>query len=206
MAITTYAQLQTAIQAWSERTDLASYVTDFITLTESRIKKSFGKVRLRPMETIDDLTPAAGICTLPTDFLAMKTVRALTSPTRRLEYATEDWMEEAYPSTEAGVPGFYTVVGSSLTMKPATSSDIRITYWATPPALSDAATTNWLLTAHPEIYLYGGLLELETFAENDEGIAKWGTLFVGAVQSLEGMEVSDAITSGTARRATSQTP
>lgn len=213
MALDTYANLKTAVLAWSERSDLTSYNTDFVTLCEMRIRTELAEQGKRPreMETTTDLTPTAGVCTLPTDFMAMKRVQARTSSPRRLEYRTLDWLDEAYPDGASGDPSFYTVMGttagtSTLRMFPLTTSNIRVTYYAYPAVLSDANTTNWLLTKYPNVYLYGTLLELEIFAGNDAGAQKWLGFFKGAVQGIANGALDDAITPGTGRTSTGYHP
>ncbi len=41
------------------------------------------------------------------------------------------------------------------------------------PALSDSTPTNWLLTAHPDLYLFGSMIEAEMFGVNDERAPPW---------------------------------
>lgn len=42
-------------------------------------------------------------------------------------------------------------------------------------SLSDSNTTNWLLTAHPDAYLYGALLEAAPYLLDDSRLAMWAT-------------------------------
>ena len=203
MAITTYAELQTAIGDWAERTDLSSQHTTFISLAESRIKKTFASagLRLRESETRSDLTPTSGVCTLPSDYAAMKKVQARTSAPRRLEFKTMDWLDEAYPDGASGDPSFYTILGGSLYMFPLTTSDIRIDYYAHVPALSVSATTNWLLTKYPDVYLFASLIELATYAQDEAGKARWGSDYANAIEGLKGAAFAADITPGTSRTA-----
>src|SRR5262245_15894630 len=69
MAITTYAQLQTAIASWLARSDLTATIADFITLFEAAANR---RLRVRQMETSTNLTPSSGAATLPTDYLAWR--------------------------------------------------------------------------------------------------------------------------------------
>jgi len=41
------------------------------------------------------------------------------------------------------------------------------------PARSDAVPSNWLLAAHPDIHLFGSLVEAEMFGVNDERTPAW---------------------------------
>lgn len=207
MSLANYTDLQAALLTWSERSDLTSYTADFVQLSESRLRKAFAKqdIRLREMETTTTLTPSSGAVTIPSDYLAMKRVQAVTSPIRRLEYKTSDWLDEAYPDSAEGDPSFYTVIGSSLYMFPLTTSDIKITYYAFPAALS-SSSTNWLLTKYPDTYLFAGLVELATFAQDEEGVPRWAALLAAAMEQLGAAFKDQAITSGTTRTANGPAP
>ena len=50
---------------------------------------------------------------------------------------------------------------------------LEFDYFPKMPALSECATTNWLLTAHPDLYLFGSLVEAEMFGVNDERAPLW---------------------------------
>lgn len=208
MAITTFSELKTAVLAWAERTDLTAYDDDFVTLADAQIRRDLAgqSIRVRDMETTTDLTPTSGVVTLPTNFLAMKRVQARTSSPRRLEYKPQDWLDEAYPDGAEGDPSFYTVAGTSLSMFPLTDSDIRITYYAYPTALSDNDPTNWLLTKYPDVYLFAGLVQLELYTGNTEGVAKWLGAYSAALQGLAAAGADEAITAGTTRSSGGYTP
>ena len=47
MSIATYAELKTAVANWLQRTDLTSYIPDFITIAESQIASD---LKVREME------------------------------------------------------------------------------------------------------------------------------------------------------------
>ena len=57
MAITTYAELKTALADWSHRADLTSKMGDFITLAESRFNDA---LKTKAMNAIEDLTAVVG--------------------------------------------------------------------------------------------------------------------------------------------------
>ena len=44
MALDTYSSLKTAVATWLHRADLASYITDFVTLAEERISRDLANV------------------------------------------------------------------------------------------------------------------------------------------------------------------
>ena len=65
MAITTYAELQTAVASWLDRDDRTSEIPDFITLAEATFNYGeeepyFPPLRTRWQETSTDLTMSSG--------------------------------------------------------------------------------------------------------------------------------------------------
>ena len=51
-------------------------------------------------------------------------------------------------------------------------------------ALSESNTSNWLLEEHPDIYIYGALLEAESFLMNDPRLQVWKMGFEEALKEL----------------------
>jgi hypothetical protein len=68
------------------------------------------------------------------------------------------------------------------------SEDYALTYWTAVPALSDSATTNWLLTREPGLYLYGALIEASPYLMDDARALIWSAQFKSI---LDGMAVED---------------
>jgi hypothetical protein len=71
---------------------------------------------------------------------------------------------------------------------PLSTNDIELTYYAKVPALSDSNTTNWLLTAHPGLYIHGIRMYAAEFSEEDEILQK-EALFVS--QFIENIHALD---------------
>ena len=63
----------------------------------------------------------------------------------------------------------------------------EIVYYQALPALADN-TTNWLLDSHPDIYLYGSLMQSAPYLQADERIGVWAGKFQ---QILEQLKTSD---------------
>ena len=203
MAFDTFSDLKTAMQDWSDRADLLGRMTDFVTLADSRIRKDLlrNQIRLREMETRSDVTPSSGAVTLPTDYMAMKSVQVRETAPRRLEYRPMDWLNEAYPAGDTATPSYYGIEGGTLYMFPITVSDIRLVYYAYPAVLSDSNTSNWLLAKYPDIYLFAGLVEVESFSENREAMDHWISMLTAAFDGLKDSGFSDMVTPGTSRAA-----
>jgi hypothetical protein len=174
MAVTTYAELQDSIAAWLARvadTKITANADDFITLAEAYINRH---LRVRQMETAATITTTNGSTNLDDDYLAWKRLTWLGDPYRSLEYVSPDMLNRMYPDTEDGYPSVFTIEGSDIIIRPVDdSTSLSFLYYTKVPALSDDNTTNWLLTAHPDLYLAASLAEANAFLINPDHAALW---------------------------------
>lgn len=189
MSITTYAELQTSVANWLNRSDLTAYIPDFITLAEERMN---GDLKTRAMETKVTLSAVSGTKTvaLPTDMLEMRRLQILGTYNQPLSYRSPDEISVDYADNRVGQPLVFTVVGGNVELAPVPDSDysIELTYEQRIPALSDTNTTNWLLDAWPGAYLYATLLAAEPFLKNDERIATWSGLYQDLADKINGID------------------
>jgi hypothetical protein len=170
MALATYSDLLSAVASWMERSDLSSQIPDFVTLFEAKMNRI---LRVRQMETSSTLTPSSGVATLPTDYLEHRRVTWNGTQKRDLEYVEPSYFALAYPTSPSDVPRIFTIEGTSLKVMPVSDTTVVLAYYAKLAALS-ATSTNWLMTAHPDAYLFGTLLEGYAFAGEATKASLWG--------------------------------
>ena len=188
MAISTYAELQTATANWLDRTDLTARIPEFIDLAESTFNRT---IRNRQMITKNDsYSLDSRYVNLPTDTLEVIRIVVDVTPQITLQYLTPEEIAERRNSSSTGRPQYFTVVGGStnqieLLRSPDETYTSSILYYTKIPALSDSATTNWLLTSHPDIYLFGTLVEAEPYLKNDERMPMWSARLGKALQELK---------------------
>ena len=188
MAITTYAELQTAAANWLDRTDLTARIPEFIELAEA----NFNRVIRHPdMVTKNDSFSIAGrYTTLPTDTLEIVRIVVDLTPVIVLEYMTpEEISERRIVMTATGKPYYFTTIGGSTNQlevlpSPDSTYTSSIVYYTRIAALTDSATTNWLLDSHPDIYLFGTLVEAEPYLKNDERMPMWTARLDKALNAL----------------------
>lgn len=185
MAITTYAELQTAVGNWLNRSDLSSRIPEFIALAEARLSR---KIRVPDMLTRNDsFTIDSQYETVPTGFLGAKRFVISGTPVTALEYITpEEMAEKRVWLNSSGKPIYYTVAGGNFEFlpTPATAYTASILYYQ---AITGLATTspNWLLTSHPDIYLYASLVAAEPYVMNDERVVLWKAQLDEALAELK---------------------
>ena len=167
MAITTYAELQSAIASWLARDDLTAYIPDFITLFEAAAAR---RLKVRLQETTTTLTPSSGVATVPSDYLGHRRVTWTGSPIHDLSYVAPP-IYSGYLDSGAGIPTVFTIEGSSLRVAPSDDTDLTLDYYARTAAVS--GSLNWLFTNHPDAYLFGSLCEANAFNKDVDPAGLW---------------------------------
>jgi len=188
MAITTYAELQTATANWLDRTDLTARIPEFIELAEA----NFNRVIRQPdmIAKNDSFSIAGRYTTLPTDTLEIVRIVVDLTPVIVLEYLTpEEISQRRIVMTSTGKPYYFTTIGGSTNQlevlpSPDSTYTSSIVYYTRIAALTDSATTNWLLDSHPDIYLFGTLVEAEPYLKNDERMPMWTSRLDKALNAL----------------------
>lgn len=196
MSITTHAELLTAVADYlgARGTDLSSVDDDFVLLCEARL--NYGNkdpdprlqspaLRCRRMEQRATATATGEYVQLPTDYLAMKSLKLTgTTPPRQLKAMPKDNFDTLLDTSVGGTPVWYEVINNEIRLAPIpTSSALEILYYKYIPALV-SNDPNWLLTAHPGVYLYGTLLEAAIYIKENNDIERFGREFSSLVTAL----------------------
>ena len=170
MPVSTYAELQTSVGSWLNRADMTGQIPDFIRLFEARVNRI---LRVPEMEVVSTFTATQESTALPSDFLSLREVRVAG---KLLPSMNPQQLREAARISGGTTIKGYSVVGTALLLAPAPSevgSVIKITYYQRLPALSVSNTVNWLLTAHPDLYLFGTLTVASAYLKDDERTGIW---------------------------------
>lgn len=183
MALATYDDIKTSIQQWMfDRPDLATVCPDFVTMFEGDMNRT---LRTRHQLTTVILTPDVnGQATIPDDYLEFRQVTALSNPRRVLSLVAPSYMDAAVPYPQQNCPAFFTIDGSTITVKPYTTSDVQFIYYAKIPALSDLMPSNWLLARYPNLYLAGSLKYAAMYIGEPERMQTMGSAFSGMLQAF----------------------
>jgi len=191
MALSTYSELKDSVANWADRADLNQFIPDFIRLAEARLNRN---LRLRKMEAKYYANTIGGQANyiLLAGYIQMREFRLNTTPTRSLQYITPE-IYESWNFVGSGMPKFYTVIANELRLGrvPDGEYEMEMLFWKQIPALTDAAPTNWMLRENPDIYLYGALMELEPFIQNDARMQLWATGYDRAVSDLQLQDEKD---------------
>ena len=176
MAITTYSELQSAVGDFLNRQDLTTVIPTFIALAEADFNRS---IRHRSMLTRATATIDAQFTALPTDFLEAKNIQLNSTPITVLRYVTMEHADLVRQADPTGQPRYYTIVGDTLECVPVADASYtaELTYYKKIAALANDNTSNWLLSYHPDVYLYGTLMQSAPYLKDDQRIPVWGSLY-----------------------------
>ena len=189
MALSTYTELKTSIANWLNRTDLTSEIAeDFIVLAE---KDFNSKLRIRKMNATDaSFTINAETVALPTGFLQLRDMYIVEGGTKyALKYITPSQMDQIKGSSTSGMPSTFTILGDNFRFAPTPASTYTATinYYKEFDPLSSTNTSNYILSNHPSIYLYGALYHAANFLGGIEPrqVQQWQQQYVTALERLE---------------------
>ena len=201
MAISTKAELHTAIANWMNRSDLTSRIPEFISLAEAGFNRN---LRAREMLVRSTASTSGQYVSLPTDYLEMLNIELTsTSPPKRLVYITSDRSDDyrERQKNKTGTPDYYTIEGASIQLLPTPSEavTVQLNYYQDIPALSGLADSgdNWLLLAHPDVYLYGTLMQASPYVMDPQSAGQWGGLLDRAMQELQLSDEKSRYSGGT---------
>jgi len=200
MAISTYAELKTAIANWLNRSDLSERIPEFIGLARTRIHYGASEapyasepLRIRGMETSGDITISARTAQLPAGFLQARRLYLDKDPVVRLELVSPDKLWSTYGAAQTGEPRWFALEGNDLVFGPVPETTLtgKLLYYKAFDAFAEEADTNWLLSNAPGVYLWGGLLEAWAYTGRIEYAEYAFKRFVGAVNALNAADQAD---------------
>jgi hypothetical protein len=170
VAISTYAELVTAVGNWAHRDDTAftDRVPEFVKLAEARFNRALRTTDME--ETLASTALSSGEASLPTGFLAWKELRFDGDTDYTLQPKPLEFIRAQDPDSTSN-PRYFAVTKSTVICWPASGS-IKGTYYK---EIADLQTnsTNWLLTSHPDLYLFATLTEAALYLHDDSRIPLW---------------------------------
>ena len=203
--IADYTSLQDAVTEYLARDQdatLIARIPTFVQLAEAKFNRQLfvRQMEQRAIAVIDPGSNEPEFIPLPSDFQSMRRVR-LSSVTGKpcLEFRSGTQMDEYRFSTSdvAGQPRYFTVFGNELEFAPTPKAayTIEMIYRKILPPLASHGV-NWLLTAAPDLYLYGALLESAPYIKEDARIQTWGLGLTTALNELNDLGMTSAFNAG----------
>ena len=162
--ITSYSTLVDAIVDRMNDSSLSTQAPEFIQLAEASFNRRLYCLEAEGTATI---TADASI-PLPTDYKGSMSMRI--DDEKPLKQLSADDFQTKWSQATAAVPQNFAIFGGIIHLgpEPDTTYTVTMTYLRSLTGLSETNATNWLLELHPDLYLYGALVEAEMRGWNDE--------------------------------------
>lgn len=184
--ITDYDTLRTAISEYLARSDLTTYIPNFIQNWEEKFYRNPDNWA-QWMESALSVTISSGVAAVPSDYLGMKVAYISGQTALPLKRVSLDQLYSRYPRNGGtDTPAYFSRNGSNFEFGPIGSSGLVLagTYYAKPTLLRDDPDgINWIITNAPDLPLYGALVEAQSFLMNDKRLAVWAQFYADAVRS-----------------------
>jgi hypothetical protein len=201
MAITNYGELKTAAANWMKpnttlvSAETVSRIPEYIANARAELQRILIKAKFRKLDNLTtSLAVTSGVATIPTGFQAVKSLRQNASGYERITYQPIDRIE-SFNYAETGEPRHYDRVGDTLVFWPAVTTTVRMRWTGSLVSLVADGDTDWLITNHPDVSLYGALLEADLRLDLEEMRGKWEAAYTRKLGDLlaTDMALPDAI-------------
>lgn len=187
MAIATFGDLTTAIGTWLARSgdsSITGNASDFIALLEARLNRWQPALRVAEIEATLTGTPGSRFIALPNDFREPISLFRTTDS----EYeAMRPFIPGNDPLTVTeGTPEAWGIDGTNIVLDcPEAQADTFTFRYRQKFALGPGTdTTNWLLQEHPDVYLFGSLVEATAFMKSPAQAQLWDGRFGTAMEEV----------------------
>lgn len=160
MALANYTDLVAAVGNWLNRSDLTARIPEFIALAEAEFNRL---LRVQDMEGQATATAAASVA-VPDDFAGLISIKIGDYELEQVSPAELKAMPD-----NSGIARYFAIYDGAFNFRATpTAGEVKVVYHAKIPALTSTNTTNWLMTAHPDLYLFATLAQAEFYGWNDE--------------------------------------
>jgi hypothetical protein len=174
----TYTELLADVASWLNRTDLTTAIPGFVRLAEEKLNRI---LRVRSMElALAETAIADNRITLASDVLDVKTIWV---PNYERTPLKPQSFESVLANGLTGIPTMYAHQGADLYFDGGGS--VQGVLYQKIPAL-ETASTNWLSTKAPSVYLFGALIQAAMYTRGDA--SAWQSMFDQAVSDLASNE------------------
>jgi hypothetical protein len=190
MAIATLTELRAAVVNWLDEAFSDAQVDDFIALAEARFNR---ELRAPQMEGYETATATGERLALPEGFREMTALTLSTTYTPPLQQVSLARLRTLFPFGGPAVPTHYALADEHLVLAPAPGAGgvvVQMHFFKSISPLSASNPTNWLLTRHPDAYLYGAIAQAEYRGWNDARLP----LVKAAYDDVIGQIASESIT------------
>lgn len=177
----TYATLKADVASWLVDLSASGSIPSFIALAEAAIHRD---VRVPAMDATASAALAAGVITLPDDFIEVKrlVIDGYVYTFKPVEVFQQ--METDGYATSGSAGRYYTRIGQTLRVLNGGTSTYSLLYVAKFAELSGDSDSNWLLENASDVYLFKSLHYGSAWLRDKAAAESYEAMYQGAVSAL----------------------
>lgn len=183
-----YSELQSTAFEYADctvDTSTTAQYDNFLRLVEARLNRTTF-TREQEGESYSTLVADTYIYALPDDFGRLRNIGVkaeLSTPAEVAVFVPPEFYDNYVASN--GEVKVYSTYGNNVKVWPVVDGEIlEILYYKKIPALTAVAPTNWVSANHPDLYLYGLLVEICSFRKDWETSKTWEERFISTIVLL----------------------
>jgi len=185
-----YNQIKQVALSYSDRedSDTLNMMDNFLRIVESRMNRLLD-VREMSQRSIMYAETDKEYYGLPKCFSGIRSIEVYNVDTPNsktsLQYLSPEMMNAFIGS--GGVQPKYTIIADQFRIYPAQIDGciFQIVYYGDLPALSDVTPENFMSIDYPDVYIFGLLIEINSYAKDPATAQLWESRFMGAINDLK---------------------
>jgi hypothetical protein len=176
-------ELRGVVEEYLKRTDFSAALFDYwVGLTSSRIGTTLrGQVNL----VVTVLTPVVNPLQLPLDLRQVRSVEWFGNNASFRVRSAEAAINTLPLAGQSPGPLYYRVAGFTMELRPFFATPLTIAYWSAPAGLPIDSSTNDILEAQPQLYVYGCLIEASIWAQDPAMATAMAAIFNDEIAKLD---------------------
>jgi hypothetical protein len=184
-----YEDIKTLSLSYADRQDaeVVNNFDNFLRIVESRVNQ---RLKVQKMTCRATITSNSGTnyYGLPDDFMGLRDIELYDAgdPTKKttLQYLNPEQMNNASGNKDDCV--YYNISADQLHIVPAQDNKvIEILYYQKVPSLTEDTPSNWLAEDHPDVYVFGALVEISSFVKDAQAKMLWDERYQEAIAGLD---------------------
>lgn len=176
-------------------TEITGKMDLFLKMVESKINRALEtQTMITTVQTV--LVDNIFEYTLPTDFLSIKDIKIVNLDNENYSYPLEMASPERVTTfrLDGSDQRIYAIIGNTVEIcSNPYDADLNlvleISYYQKLPALTSGVTTNWVSTNHPDAYIFGLMVEINSYVKDAETTMLWENRFNSVLSEITAQDV-----------------
>jgi hypothetical protein len=185
-----YADIVSLTLGYADRqdTEVTSRIDLFMRVTEARINRLLMTLDMSCRATTP-MSNTTEYYSLPINYSVMRSIKVIDNNNSKsrvtLLQVNPEQMANIINNGETQFP-CYTVISGDIHVQPFydNTHSLEIDYFQTLPPLSTSITTNWLSDSNPDTYIFGLLVEINSFIKDANSATMWDARFNQALSEI----------------------